>query len=51
MEAKIWNKGMDKTMILITGPTREKDYFSNGDEVWHCFGNQENYCSTGHGAS
>ncbi|HAP70952.1 MAG TPA: hypothetical protein DCQ41_00680, partial [Cryomorphaceae bacterium] len=20
MEAKIWNKGMDKTMILITGP-------------------------------
>ena len=37
MEAKIWNKGMDKTMILITGPTREKGtvFLRNGDEVWH----------------
>ena len=24
MEAKIWNQGLDKTMILITGPAREK---------------------------
>tara|TARA_B100000925_G_scaffold36235_1_gene23733 strand:+ start:633 stop:1370 length:738 start_codon:yes stop_codon:yes gene_type:complete len=37
MEAKIWNKGMDKTMILITGPAREKGtvFLRNGDEVWH----------------
>jgi len=37
MEAKIWNQGMDKTMILITGPAREKGtvFLRNGDEVWH----------------
>ena len=37
MEAKIWNQGMDRTMILITGPAREKGtvFLRNGDEVWH----------------
>jgi outer membrane lipoprotein-sorting protein len=37
MDAKIWNEGMDKTMILITGPAREKGtvFLRNGDEVWH----------------
>lgn len=37
MEAKIWNEGMDKTMILITGPAREKGtvFLRNGDNVWH----------------
>ncbi len=37
MDAKIWNEGMDKTMILITGPAREKGtvFLRNGDDVWH----------------
>ena len=37
MEAKIWNQGMDKTMILVTGPAREKGtvFLRNGEEVWH----------------
>jgi outer membrane lipoprotein-sorting protein len=37
MDAKIWNEGIDKTMILITGPAREKGtvFLRNGDEVWH----------------
>ena len=37
MEAKIWNQGLDKTMILITGPAREKGtvFLRNGEDVWH----------------
>ncbi|MDB2581481.1 outer membrane lipoprotein-sorting protein [Schleiferiaceae bacterium] len=37
MEAKIWNQGLDKTMILVTGPAREKGtvFLRNGDDVWH----------------
>ena len=37
MEAKIWNQGMDKTMILVTGPAREKGtvFLRNGEKVWH----------------
>ena len=37
MEAKIWNEGLDKTLILITGPAREKGtvFLRNGDDVWH----------------
>ena len=37
MEAKIWNRGLDKTMILITGPAREKGtvFLRNGEDVWH----------------
>ena len=37
MEAKIWNEGIDKTMILITDPSREKGtvFLRNRDEVWH----------------
>ena len=35
MEAKIWNQGLDKTMILVTGPAREKGtvFLRNGDDV------------------
>jgi outer membrane lipoprotein-sorting protein len=37
MEARMWSKGIDKSLILITAPQREKGtvFLRSGDEVWN----------------
>jgi outer membrane lipoprotein-sorting protein len=37
MDVTFWNKGTDKSMLLITGPEREKGtaFLKNGAEVWN----------------
>jgi len=37
MDAKLWNKGTDKSCILITGPKRDAGtvFMKNGEDIWN----------------